>query len=310
MEHCYNKGCGKQFKVSDNSSTSCTFHPGEPYFHDAYKEWTCCKKRSTDFTEFLNFKGCKTSFHSHVKPVEKPKPKPVEVVDEISKPPAKPQEPMQRPDASSPLIPLPVQVTASLKKSLEEQLEKLKLLADGDKSENNAVKVGDPCQHRGCAVKYDGPQSDHSKCIYHPGFPVFHEGMKYWTCCQRKTSEFDVFMKQEGCEQGNHVWKKTAAELQAVPTCRTDWHQTPSHVYATFYAKNAVPEQCSIQANPVKLKVKLVFDAGKSLFEKEMVLGGIIDIEQSDVTLAGPKVEVKMKKAEAAAWKTLDIKEN
>ena len=31
-----------------------------------------------------------------------------------------------------------------------------------------------------------------NECLYHPGIPVFHEGMKYWSCCQRKTTEFQV----------------------------------------------------------------------------------------------------------------------
>lgn len=35
---------------------SCVYHPGEPFFHDAYKGWSCCKKKCTDFTEFLNIK--------------------------------------------------------------------------------------------------------------------------------------------------------------------------------------------------------------------------------------------------------------
>lgn len=35
---------------------SCVFHPGDPFFHDAYKGWSCCKKKCTDFTEFLNIK--------------------------------------------------------------------------------------------------------------------------------------------------------------------------------------------------------------------------------------------------------------
>ena len=33
---------------------SCAHHPGVPVFHDAYKGWSCCKKKCTDFTEFLN----------------------------------------------------------------------------------------------------------------------------------------------------------------------------------------------------------------------------------------------------------------
>lgn len=35
---------------------SCVYHPGDPFFHDAYKGWSCCKKKCTDFTEFLNIK--------------------------------------------------------------------------------------------------------------------------------------------------------------------------------------------------------------------------------------------------------------
>ena len=56
---------------------SCVHHPGAPFFHDAYKGWyaehkfhccthllknfnrfqrSCCKKKCTDFTEFLNIK--------------------------------------------------------------------------------------------------------------------------------------------------------------------------------------------------------------------------------------------------------------
>ena len=56
---CYNRGCGKKFNPRDNSpdSTACSFHPGAPYFHDAYKGWSCCNKKCTDFTEFLNFPG-------------------------------------------------------------------------------------------------------------------------------------------------------------------------------------------------------------------------------------------------------------
>lgn len=35
-------------------------------FHDAYKGWSCCNKKSVDFTEFLNIKGCTKSKHSNV----------------------------------------------------------------------------------------------------------------------------------------------------------------------------------------------------------------------------------------------------
>lgn len=44
----------------------CCHHPGAPVFHDAYKGWSCCNKKSVDFTEFLNIKGCTMSKHSNV----------------------------------------------------------------------------------------------------------------------------------------------------------------------------------------------------------------------------------------------------
>ena len=125
--------------------------------------------------------------------------------------------------------------------------------------------------------------SDVEECIHHSGFPVFHEGMKYWSCCQRKTSEFDQFLKQIGCERGVHVWKKSEEDSKLVPTCRTDFFQTGSHVHVNYYAKNCDPEKSVIKISPVKLFVRLVFDAGQSVFEKEVVLAGIADVEQSQV---------------------------
>lgn len=44
----------------------CRHHPGAPIFHDAYKGWSCCNKKSVDFTEFLNIKGCTLAKHSNV----------------------------------------------------------------------------------------------------------------------------------------------------------------------------------------------------------------------------------------------------
>lgn len=65
---CYNLNCiEKEFDPLNNKPDSCTFHPGKPKFHDAYKIWSCCNKKSTDFTEFLNFKGCTTGPHSNEK---------------------------------------------------------------------------------------------------------------------------------------------------------------------------------------------------------------------------------------------------
>ncbi len=34
-----------------------------------------------------------------------------------------------------------------------------------------------------------------------------HFRMKYWSCCKRKTSDFNSFLSQEGCNKGSHQWR-------------------------------------------------------------------------------------------------------
>ncbi len=31
---------------------------------------------------------------------------------------------------------------------------------------------------------------------------------KFWSCCQRRTSDFNEFQRQEGCSTGDHLWTK------------------------------------------------------------------------------------------------------
>ena len=71
-ELCYNRSCGRTYNPRDNppDSTDCVHHPGAPYFHEGYKGWTCCSKKTTDFTEFLNTPGCTRGPHSREKPIE------------------------------------------------------------------------------------------------------------------------------------------------------------------------------------------------------------------------------------------------
>lgn len=67
---------------------------------------------------------------------------------------------------------------------------------------------GTQCKNSGCKTTFMGDHTNNETCYYHEGAPVFHEGMKYWSCCQRKTSDFAAFLDQEGCSSGKHVWFK------------------------------------------------------------------------------------------------------
>jgi len=122
---CYNASCGQTFKMSENREDSCVYHPGVPVFHDAYKSWSCCNKKTTDFTEFLSIKGCKVGLHSNVKPVPKPvvqedktKESLKQMLENISRPIE--NEPEEKPSSDLPTIQLSSKVTPSLKAKLEQ----------------------------------------------------------------------------------------------------------------------------------------------------------------------------------------------
>lgn len=52
LKKCRRGGCNKKFLESENTATSCNFHPGKPLFHDTKKGWTCCNKVAYDWDEF------------------------------------------------------------------------------------------------------------------------------------------------------------------------------------------------------------------------------------------------------------------
>jgi hypothetical protein len=69
---CKRKACGASYMGSEESRTTvCTFHPGNPIFHEGSKGWSCCRRRVLEFEEFLEIKGCKTGKHRFLeKPFE------------------------------------------------------------------------------------------------------------------------------------------------------------------------------------------------------------------------------------------------
>ncbi|KAK7497406.1 hypothetical protein BaRGS_00011450 [Batillaria attramentaria] len=316
LEYCYNKGCGQKFSLEDNNDSACQYHPGVPVFHDALKGWSCCPKRTTDFTEFLNIKGCTTGPHSNVKPPEPEKPEKDEtdktevvVVEAPRHRSPMPSRQAERPSPEEPVQRLKVTFGASLRT----QLEKLKIeeqskpevsSPDGDAQ---AVTIGTQCKNNACKCSYQGPESSSESCRYHPGVPIFHEGMKYWTCCQRKTSDFDNFLNQEGCEVGKHVWVKSKEQQAAEASCRVDWHQTGPIVCISIFAKTADPEKSYFEANRVKLSVYIVFNKGSSIFQRTFHLREPINLESSEVKMLGTKVEINLRKAEPFSWPSLEV---
>ncbi|KAG9335273.1 hypothetical protein JZ751_005453 [Albula glossodonta] len=289
---------------------ACTFHPGVPVFHDALKGWSCCKRRTTDFSDFLSIAGCTKGPHNREKPPEPVKPdvktsgekkelddlKPKFNEYVIQAP--KPLESIQRPSADEPVVRLQQKVSSSLKQALE----KLKLSESNEpekkEEEGDEVKIGTSCKNGGCQKTFSGPGSNEETCMYHPGVPIFHEGMKYWSCCKRKTSDFNTFLSQEGCAKGKHLWRKDDTGKKIVP-CRFDWHQTGGQVMISIYAKNSVPELSY-------LNIHVIFE-GEKEFVQNINLWGVIDVNKSVMNMMATKIEIAMKKAEPMTWARLDL---
>lgn len=315
---CYNKGCTKKFDPRDNTEgkheifqnflenflrfpflDKCCFHPGAPIFHEGYKKWSCCNKKSTDFTEFLDFQGCTLGKHSNEKPAEPEKkfepeveaPKPVE---------RKPINTLKRPSFDTVCNKLEPTVNAAFKK----QMDQLDLTKKSTFSDDGSFAVGTSCKRGGCNVSYESRTSDDTVCIHHPGKPIFHEGYKFWSCCQKKTSDFTTFLSQIGCESGKHKWIQ---EEQANVSCKWDWHQTPSTVVVAVYAKNYDYKKSFVKVSPVRLIVKLIFpQQANAEFNIDLELRGVIDVSKAFASMFGTKVEITMAKAEGGHWSKLD----
>lgn len=314
---CYNKGCGQRFEADDNPDDACTHHPGVPVFHDALKGWSCCKRRTTDFSDFLSIAGCTKGPHNQEKPPEPVKPDVTSSEDQegaddlkpkfsevtISAP--KPLESIRRPSPDEPVVRLQQKISPSLRQALE----KLKLsednLTEKKHEDDDVVKVGTLCKNGGCARSFEGPASNDQLCLFHAGVPIFHEGMKYWSCCKKKTSDFNTFLSQEGCSRGNHLWRKKDSGKTVVP-CRFDWHQTGSQVIISVYAKNSLPDVSYVEGNSCTLNIHIIFD-GEKEFEQKINLWGVIDVSKSVVNMMAAKIEVAMRKSEPMSWARLDL---
>ncbi|CAL4061380.1 unnamed protein product, partial [Meganyctiphanes norvegica] len=310
MQMCYNKGCGSKFDLKDNKDDSCEYHPGGPIFHDAYKGWSCCDKKTTDFTTFLNMKGCTKGQHNPEKPPEPPKyvPDPSTKEEVIM---VKAYEPHQlpRPDLEEDMEYLKINVAKSLQQALQKEEEKKESELGMQNSGEilQGIRIGEPCKNNACKKTFEGLGSNLELCKHHPGLPIFHEGMKYWTCCQRKTSDFDSFLQQEGCQTTQHMWikKESNSGICKKTNCRFDWHQTGTHVIVSVYAKLSRPESTTVQVNPIRLNAHVVYAEG--YFDLDVELKGVITVNESSVTLMGTKVEIKLRKAEALSWDRLNV---
>lgn len=197
---------------------ACLYHPGPQYFHDAYKIWKCCEKKSTDFNTWLSYKGCTKGPHNPERSADQIKIAPSKEIR-----PENPEEvivwnglnkPAERNGTESRQTSiLSVEVTQAATRAIDAFKE-----TTSHDSTTGTLQIGAKCKNAGCSESYNGPDSDKIECLHHPGGAIFHEGMKYWSCCEKKTTDFANFLDQGGCTKGEHRWCKV--RKNSMPRCR------------------------------------------------------------------------------------------
>ena len=84
------------------------------------------------------------------------------------------------------VVSLPVNISAAVRKELAKAKEAADTAraaqADGGTA-TIEIPVGTKCKHSACEQTYTDPQSLKQACTFHPGGPVFHEGLKFWSWC-------------------------------------------------------------------------------------------------------------------------------
>ena len=70
------------------------------------------------------------------------------------------------------------------------------------------------CTNAGCNEEYNEESNNENSCAFHDGKPLFHEGLKGWSCCSKRVTDFDELFKITGCKTGKH---KTEDKKSTLP---------------------------------------------------------------------------------------------
>lgn len=179
MTICTRPSCGADLDPasSEFAHSSCTHHPGAPFFHEGQKSWSCCKdvnKPVLDFDDFVKIQGCTTvTGHS----TEKRKQPEKSAAEKAGAQAAAQAGPVPSSSTQSTQA-QPVTTTSSLPPPQQTAPEPYVYVEPSDPP-NAVISQGSLCKRPGCGVQYaaDGVrQPEKEQCHYHKGVPIFHEG--------------------------------------------------------------------------------------------------------------------------------------
>ncbi|OAY48311.1 cysteine and histidine-rich domain-containing protein RAR1 isoform X1 [Manihot esculenta] len=201
---CHRIGCNATFTEDDNPEGSCQYHDAGPIFHDGIREWSCCKKRSYDFTLFLEIPGCKTGKHTTEKPV-------------LAKVTASPKKPIPPPTAATTTNLSSKESCPRCKQGFfcsdhgsqakQAPLARSNVGTQGSSAPpKKVIDINEPqtCRNQGCGKTFKEKDNHETACSYHPGPAIFHDRLRGWKCCDIHVKEFDEFMSIPPCSKGWH----------------------------------------------------------------------------------------------------------
>ncbi|CAD6194797.1 unnamed protein product [Caenorhabditis auriculariae] len=268
------------------------FHPGPPYFHDAYKIWNCCKHNDEKPADIVKIAA--------VKEIRPEKEEDVIVWKGLNKPAERKAE------AERKEVALRVEATEGARLAVEKHN-----LETSELGTSSSLRVGAPCRNNGCEKSYDGT-NDEETCQFHPGQAIFHEGMKFWSCCERKTSNFNAFLEQTGCQKGEHKWSLN----EVVNKVREDWFSSNGDITFNIYCRGSLPDKVKVLTDGQLLRAHIPHGFGNKETDIVFELWGEIIPEESRVLVGERKVEVVLKQKDAVGWPRLrfdpdiDVKES
>ena len=202
---CKNYGCNKLFSEESNTDDACNHHTGPPIFHDTMKCWSCCRERKAyDFESFQLIAPCAVGRHSTIDPKIA-----ISASPRASAPTVFASSTEAAPDAVAAPAPAPVlksiaDYNTSNPGAATAAASAVKTVT-ARKSSRDADGITAKCQRKGCQKKFVIAENSSTACSYHRGQPVFHDAIKYWSCCDfKKCMDFDEFLAVPGCTVGCH----------------------------------------------------------------------------------------------------------
>ncbi|KAF9049317.1 chord-domain-containing protein [Hymenopellis radicata] len=107
------------------------------------------------------------------------------------------------------------------------------------------------CSRKGCGKEYEDGSEE--ACIFHSGAPVFHEGLKSWSCCSdvnKPVLEFDEFMKIAGCmKTERHTSDKPKVDASKAPTSPNNLTMSTAEDGKEVYTSGAPPKPATAASN-------------------------------------------------------------